>query len=102
MAIYRQYGCIMRLNALRTIGNHSFLTLPHANSRILVAIRINDIPNDYSEYKMTPRQAHTLLNVLELHARLLRANMWGCEDNVFDTWVADRRTDVANPDSGLI
>lgn len=44
---------------------------------------------------------HSLMSVLELHARLLRANMWQCDDKVFDAWVSERRTDATDPDSDL-
>lgn len=50
---------------------------------------------------MTSRQAYTLISVLVLHARVLRASTWSQGGAVFDAWMTERRIVVDDPNSDL-
>lgn len=81
--------------ALRTIGKHSFLISPSAGKMICVEVRFSEnVP--FVSYRMTERQAHSLLSVLELHARVLKGYHWRSEAEIYDSWIHERRIDLSS------
>ncbi|CAG5001893.1 unnamed protein product [Parnassius apollo] len=49
----------------------------------------------FISFKMTERQAHSLLSVLELHARVLKGYAWRTESDIYDAWIHERRIDLS-------
>lgn len=77
-------------NGLRTFGAHSFLVSPIAHTSIIVKVVVT--PNSRPvPLKMTGAQIVSLQQVIDLHARVLRALEWESQQKVVDSWVAEQR-----------
>lgn len=86
---------------LRTMGTHAYLVSPEAGKRISVLIRYSD---DYPENKIFPtgRELVSLLSVMDLHARVLRAHDWNQSVSAFNAWWSERRGDLTENSAELL
>lgn len=86
---------------LRTMGTHAFLISPNANKRISVLIRYSD---DFPENRIFPtgRELVSLLSVMDLHARVLRAHDWNQSVSAFNAWWSERCTDLTTNSNELL
>ncbi|CAH0719100.1 unnamed protein product, partial [Brenthis ino] len=75
---------------IKTFGQHSFLTSPFANTCLPVSVKLveNELPR---VFHMTGRQTATLLTMLDLHARVLRAQDWKQCRRAFSACLRERR-----------
>lgn len=83
---------------LRTFGQHSFLTSPYANTSLPVRVKLLEGENPKT-FKMTGRQTASLLIMLDLHARVLRARGWKQCRRAFFASLRERR---ANDSHSLV
>lgn len=79
----------LRRHSLRTIGSHAFLISPEANKRVATKISFTA---GYPEVTLYPtyRQSVSLMSILDLHARVMRAHNWNSSVRAFNAWFSER------------
>ncbi|CAH2088649.1 unnamed protein product [Euphydryas editha] len=86
----RGFQVIENPGFLRTFGKHSFLTSPFSNT--ILPVRVKLLENAPTRtFHMTGRQTATLLSMLDLHARVLRAREWKQCRRAFSACLRERR-----------
>lgn len=91
----------LRRNSLKTIGTHGFLTSPEACKRVPTKISFGA---NYPEVTLSPtyRQLVSLMSILDLHARVLRAHDWNSSVRSFNAWFSERRVDLSADTNDLL
>lgn len=92
---------MLRHITLKTIGTHSFLTSPEACKRVPVKIKFSE---SYPEVTLNPtyRELVSLMSILDLHARVLRAHDWNSSVRAFNAWFSERRVDLSTDTNDLL
>nr|APG79111.1 hypothetical protein 3 [Hubei lepidoptera virus 4] len=91
----------LRNLTLKTIGRHSFLTSPEASKRIRAQVTVSEQKVSVVLYP-TARQLMSLITILDLHSRVLRAHDWNQSVHAFNAWFAERRIDMASSSNDLM